>query len=66
MNVGLHDADRNDFPNYALMKLSAFHKQQGDAVEWWLPYKEYSTRSITVLCDPPYDEACGKYEEVEA
>lgn len=27
--------------------------------------KEYLARSITVLCDPPYDEACGKYEEVE-
>lgn len=25
--------------------------------------KEYSTNGITVLCDPPYDEACGKYEE---
>ena len=25
--------------------------------------KEYSTNGITVLCDPPYDEACPKYEE---
>lgn len=25
--------------------------------------KEYSTNGITVLCDPPYDEACGEYEE---
>lgn len=27
--------------------------------------KEYSTNSIIVLCEPPYDEACGKYEEVD-
>lgn len=27
--------------------------------------KEYSTRSITVLCDPPYDEECPKYMEVD-
>ena len=27
--------------------------------------KEYSTTGITVLCEPPNDEACGKYEEVD-
>lgn len=57
MNVGLHDADRNDFPNYVLMKLSAFHKQQGDAVEWWLPYKGYdivySSKVFTFTPDNP-------------
>ena len=41
MNIGLHDADQNSFPNLALMKLSTWHKTQGDAVEWWLPFKEY-------------------------
>lgn len=25
--------------------------------------KEYSTNGVTVLCDPPYDEACPRYEE---
>lgn len=41
MYVGLHDADaahfkrKNKFPNYALMKISAYHKRRGDAVEWW-------------------------------
>ena len=23
------------FPNYALMKISAYHKSRGDTVEWW-------------------------------
>ena len=35
MLVGLHDSDATDFPNYALMKISAWHKAQGDNVEWW-------------------------------
>jgi len=40
MIVGLHDAERDHmagktFPNLALMKISAFHKAQGDSVEWW-------------------------------
>lgn len=41
MLIGLHDADRTKFPNYALMKLSAWHKSRGDTVEWWNPMKAY-------------------------
>lgn len=32
MKVGLFDLDRTGFPNVALMKLSAWHKAQGDTV----------------------------------
>ena len=35
MRVGLIDVDGHNFPNLALMKLSAWHKAQGDTVEWW-------------------------------
>ena len=40
--IGLHDAEKDHmrhktFPNYALMKISAYHKAAGDAVEWWEP-----------------------------
>ena len=35
MRIGLIDVDGHNFPNLALMKLSAWHKAQGDAVEWW-------------------------------
>lgn len=42
MTIGLHDADkekmsakRKPFPNYALMKIAAYHKSLGDTVEWW-------------------------------
>lgn len=42
MRVGLHDAEKEHlkhktFPNYALMKISAYHKARGDSVEWWAP-----------------------------
>ena len=32
MNIGLIDVDGHNFPNLALMKLSAWHKLQGDIV----------------------------------
>lgn len=35
MKIGLIDADSHNFPNLALMKISAFHKANGDIVEWW-------------------------------
>lgn len=33
--IGLIDVDSHNFPNLPLMKLSAWHKQQGDNVEWY-------------------------------
>ena len=46
LKIGLHDAEKNhfknkNFPNYALMKISAWHTGQGDKVEWWNPLKRY-------------------------
>lgn len=37
MKIGLIDVDGHNFPNIPLMKLSAWHKQQGDTVEWYNP-----------------------------
>lgn len=37
MNIGLIAVDATKFPNLALMKLSAYHKAQGDQVEWANP-----------------------------
>ena len=34
MRVGLIDVDGHNYPNLPLMKLSAWHKARGDAVEW--------------------------------
>ena len=35
MKIGLIDVDGHNFPNLALMRISAYHKAQGDQVEWW-------------------------------
>ena len=37
MKIGLVDVDSHGWPNLCLMKLSAYHKSRGDAVEWWKP-----------------------------
>lgn len=37
MRIGLIDVDGHNFPNLPLMKLSAWHKAQGDTVEWYQP-----------------------------
>ena len=41
MKVGLIDVDGHHWPNLALMKISAWHKAQGDEVEWWIGLKRY-------------------------
>ena len=41
MNIGLIDVDGHNFPNLALMRLSAYHKTRGDNVEWWDGFKHY-------------------------
>lgn len=37
MKVGIIDVDGHNFPNIPLMKLSAWHKQCGDRVDWYDP-----------------------------
>lgn len=37
MKIGLIDVDGHNFPNLPIMKLSAWHKQNGDSVEWYEP-----------------------------
>lgn len=37
MRIGLIAVDSHNFPNLPLMKLSAWHKKQGDSVEWYIP-----------------------------
>ena len=37
LKIGLIDVDGKNFPNIPLMKLSAWHKSNGDTVEWYEP-----------------------------
>lgn len=41
MKIGLIDVDGHNFPNLALMRISAYHKAKGDTVEWWSSEFEY-------------------------
>lgn len=45
MRVALIDVDGHNFPNLPLMKISAYHKQSGNSVEWYDP--------LTAWIDPP-------------
>lgn len=37
MRIGLIDVDGHNYPNLALMKISAWHKKRGDETEWYNP-----------------------------
>lgn len=41
MKVGIHDHEKNGYPNLALMKISAWHKSVGDTVSWFDPLFSY-------------------------
>jgi len=40
MNIGILAVD-STYPNLALMKISSYHKSQGDLVEWYNPLNHY-------------------------
>lgn len=44
MKIGLIDVDGHNFPNLALMKISAWHKSQGDSVDWWMALEPHYDR----------------------
>lgn len=59
MNVALCDVDGHHFPNLALMKLSAWHKAQGDTVEWYEPLlsnpdRIYASKVFTFSADAEF------------
>lgn len=63
--IGLIDIDGHNFPNLALMKLSAFHKQKGDSVEFVTigDYdKTYLSKVFTF--SPEFVNGFGNYGEI--
>lgn len=63
MNIGLVDVDGHNFPNFALMKISAWHKAHADNVEWALPmfgqyHRVYKSKIFTFTPDEPTDWHC--------
>lgn len=41
MEIGLIDVDGHNFPNLALMRISAWHKSRSNNVEWWYGNLKY-------------------------
>lgn len=54
MNIGLIDVDGHNYPNLALMKISAYHKAQGDTVEWCFPFYHYDIVYQSKVFDETY------------
>lgn len=64
MQIGLIDVDnwnnlKGCFPNLPLMKLSAWHKEQGNLVEWYDPSKHYDIvymSKVFSFTNEPFEE----------
>lgn len=54
MRIGLVDVDSHNFPNLALMKISAFYKSLGDDVEWANSLEYYDKVYMAKVFDNTY------------
>ena len=54
MKIGLVDVDGHNYPNLALMKISAWHKARGDTVEWWWGFGHYDRVYMSKVFDETY------------
>ena len=58
MTVAIHSVDGLNYPNLALMRISAWHKAQGDTVQWYAPLASYgriyASKIFTFTPEDPY------------
>ena len=54
MRIGLIDVDSHNYPNLPLMKISAWHKSQGDEVEWHWGWGQYDKVYMSKVFDDTY------------
>lgn len=65
MKIGLIDADSHNFPNLALMKISAYHKSKGDEVDWCNRLEQYDrVYESAVFTFTPSDETVILADEI--
>lgn len=65
--IGLVDVDSHNFPNLPLMKISAYHKKQGDDVEFMLPLMHYDKVYVSKVFGDEYTQLpnfCIQADEV--
>jgi hypothetical protein len=65
MRVGLIDVDSHNFPNLALMKISAWHKAKGDEVEWCVPIDHYDIVYQSKVFDDTYSPDIDWYPQAD-
>lgn len=65
MKIGLVDVDGHNFPNLALMKISAWHKAQGDDVEWCFPMEHYDIVYQGKVFDDTYSPDIEWYPQAD-
>lgn len=56
MKIGLIDVDSHNFPNLALMKISAYHKAHSDSVDWWNGFEHYDQVYVSRVFDDTYTQ----------
>jgi radical SAM superfamily enzyme YgiQ (UPF0313 family) len=54
MKIGLIDVDGHNFPNLALMRISAYYKARGDTVEWWWGMDHYDVVYMSKIFSDAY------------
>jgi hypothetical protein len=65
MRIGLVDVDGHNFPNVALMKISAYHKSNSDNVEWLNPLLQYDKAYLSKIFDFTADfDTCINAKEI--
>jgi len=65
LKIGLIDVDGHNFPNLALMKISAYEKQLGNSVEWCNPLFEYDRVYMSKVFTFTNDfDTCIRAEEI--
>lgn len=65
MKVGLIDVDGHNFPNLALMKISAYHKSRGDQVEFAFPMYRYDKVYISKVFGDEYSKMPPLYIQAD-
>ena len=56
MKIGLIDVDSHNFPNLPLMKISAWHKANGDEVEWYWGWGYFDRVYMSKVFDDTYTQ----------
>lgn len=54
--IGLIDVDGHHFPNLALMRISSYHKNMGDTVEWYDGFQKYGRVYMSKIFSDSYTE----------